>query len=136
MSVRLFFVCLLLAACSGEPSDLRVWTPEDHAHPPETQVDPNRVPQQEVPDLTVGELLWMRNCARCHGSNGQGGSQVAISFASADWQASYDDAGIARVIAGGKAPNMPAFANLLTPEQIAELVKQIRLFGDTRPARE
>ena len=103
--------------------------PEDHAHPPETQIDPNRVPQQEVPDLTVGEMLWMRNCARCHGTDGQGGNQVALSFTSGEWQASRDDAAIARVIAGGKAPNMPAFANLLTPEQIAELVKQVRRFG-------
>ena len=64
MSFRLIVACLWMAACSSEASDLRVWTPEDHAHPPETQIDPNRVPQQEVPDLTVGELLWMRNCAQ------------------------------------------------------------------------
>jgi mono/diheme cytochrome c family protein len=118
-----------MAACSSEPENLRVWTPEDHAHPPETEVDPNRVPQQEVPDLTVGELLWMRNCARCHGSNGQGGSKVALNFATTEWQSSIEDAAIARTIAGGKAPNMPAFANLLTPAQIEELVEQVRKFG-------
>jgi mono/diheme cytochrome c family protein len=121
-------VCLLMAGCSNEPQALREWTPADHAHPPDTQIDPNRVPQNEAPDLTVGELLWMRNCARCHGSNGQGG-QVALNFTTAEWQRSRDDAYIARAIAAGKAPNMPAFANLLTPEQIQELVKQVRRFG-------
>ena len=127
---RRTLVCLLVAVgCSGEPTELRVWTPEDHAHPPDTQIDPNRVPQQEVPDLTVGELLWMRNCARCHGANGQGGREVALNFTTSEWQASLEDAAIARAIAAGKAPNMPAFANLLTPEQIAELVKQVRRFG-------
>ena len=121
--------CLRMAAYSGEPENLRVWTPEDHAHPPETQIDPNRVPQQEVPDMTVGELLWMRNCARCHGANGQGGRQVALDFTTREWQSSIDDASIARTIAAGKAPNMPAFASLLTPDQIERLVEQVRLFA-------
>jgi len=112
-----------MAACSNGSEDLREWTPADHAHPPETQIDPNRVPQKDAPDLSVGELLWMRNCATCHGADGQGGRQVAISFAT------VDDAAIARTIAAGKPPTMPAFADLLTPEQIQELVKQVRKFG-------
>lgn len=128
MLIRVMVVCLLLAGCSNESQKLRVWTPEDHAHPPETQIDPNRVPQQERPDLTVGELLWMRNCARCHGAEGRGGPQVALNFTAVEWQQSIDDAQIARTIAAGKAPNMPAFASLLTPEQIGELVKHLRQF--------
>ena len=118
-----------MAACSGGSEDLREWTAADHAHPPDTQIDPTRVPQKEAPDLSVGELLWMRNCARCHGTEGQGGSQVGISFAAAEWQGSIDDATIARTIAGGKPPTMPAFADLLTAQQIQELVKQVRKFG-------
>jgi len=129
VAFRLFITCLLVAGCSSDPGDLRVWTAEDHAHPPDTQIDPNRVPQKDVPDLSVGELLWMRNCARCHGSNGQGGREVALNFGSEQWQNGVDDAVIARTIAAGKAPNMPAFASLLTPEQIEELVKQVRKFG-------
>ena len=130
MSNRAIMACLLLAGCSGEPRALREWTPADHAHPPDTQIDPNRVPQQEAPNLTVGELLWMRNCARCHGSNGRGGAEVALDFSAAEWQGSLDDATIARTIAAGKAPNMPAFASLLTSEQIEELVKHVRRFGE------
>ncbi len=87
------------------------------------------MPQKDAPDLTVGELLWMRNCARCHGADGQGGREVAISFASLEWQGGIEDATIARTIAGGKPPTMPAFADLLTPQQIRELVKQVRKFG-------
>jgi mono/diheme cytochrome c family protein len=127
--IRIMVVCLLMAACSGDPEGLRVWTPEDHAHPPDTQIDPNRVPQQERPDLTVGELLWQRNCARCHGTDGQGGREAQINFASTEWQSGIDDAAIARTIAGGKPPTMPAFAELLTPEQIAELVEHVRTLG-------
>jgi cytochrome c oxidase cbb3-type subunit 3 len=122
-------MCLFVAGCSSDASELRAWTPEDHAHPPDTQIDPSRVPQKEAPDMSVGELLWVRNCAACHGSNGQGGMQVALNFTTAEWQSNIDDAQIARTIAGGKPPTMPAFADLLTQEQIAELVKHVRAFG-------
>ena len=118
--------CLFMAACSSDPATLRVWTSEDHAHAPDTQIDRNRVPQLERPDMTVGELLWQRNCAVCHGTDGQGGRQVKLSFASGEWQAGISDATIARTIAGGNPPTMPAFADLLTPEQIAKLVSHVR----------
>lgn len=129
MSIRIMVACLLMAACSSQPEDLRVWTPEDHAHLPDTQVDPNRVPQLERPDMTVGELLWQRNCARCHGTDGQGGREAQLNFGDASWQGGIDDAAIARTIAGGKPPTMPAFADLLTPEQIAALVTHVRALG-------
>lgn len=129
MRIRMTIACLLLAACSSEPAQLRVWTPEDHAHAPDTQIDPNRVPQLERPNLTVGELLWQRNCARCHGTDGQGGREAKLSFATVDWQNGISDATIARTIAAGKPPTMPAFAELLSPEQIMELVKHLRTLG-------
>jgi mono/diheme cytochrome c family protein len=50
-------------------------------------------------------------------------------LASAEWQNGISDVNIARTIAGGKAPAMPAFADLLTQEQIGELVKQVRKLG-------
>jgi mono/diheme cytochrome c family protein len=79
-----------------------------------------------MPQLTVGELLWQRNCARCHGTEGRGGREVQISLASPEWQSQIDDAAIARTIAGGKPPGMPAFAELLSPKQITALVTHIR----------
>lgn len=124
--------CLLVAGCSNEPPELRTWTPEDHAHPPDMEIDPNRVPQQEISRLTVGELLWQQNCARCHGTDGQGGREAQLSFASAEWQRQIDDAAIARTIAGGKAPNMPAFGDLLSPKQITALVTHIRTMAPGR----
>jgi mono/diheme cytochrome c family protein len=122
-------VCLLLAACSNEPEPLRVWTAADHAHPPDNMIDPTRVPQQERPDLTVGELLWQGQCARCHGPAGRGGPQVSVNFASAEWQESRADGDISKVIAMGNPPNMPPFADLLSGSQIEELVKHIRTFA-------
>lgn len=129
MLVKIIMASLLLAGCSNEPRNLRTWTPEDHAHAPDMQIDPNRVPQADAPRMTVGELLWQQNCARCHGTDGRGGRQVQLSFASEQWQSQIDDAQIARTIAGGKPPNMPAFADLLTPKQITSLVGHIRTLG-------
>lgn len=129
MLIRVMVACLWMAACSSEPANLRVWTPADHAHAPDTQVDPNRVPQLERPDMTVGELLWQRNCARCHGTDGQGGREAKVRFTDSPWQAGISDAEIARTIAEGKPPAMPAFADLLAPGQIDALVEHVRTLG-------
>ena len=129
--IRIMVACLFMAACSGEPAPLQVWTPQDHAHLPDTQVDPNRVPQQDRPDLTVGELLWQRNCAVCHGTDGQGGREAKVNFSAAEWQDGISDATVARTIARGNPPTMPAFAELLSQEQIEKLVKHVRTLGST-----
>ncbi|MCZ6806235.1 MAG: cytochrome c [Deltaproteobacteria bacterium] len=136
---RLILACLLPlvcsvvvffgVACSNEQEPLQVWTAADHVHPPDNLVDPTRVPQQERPDLTVGELLWQGRCARCHGPTGQGGAEASLDLTSVDWQATLDDEAIARIIANGKPPAMPSFADLLSGTQIKELVKHIRAFG-------
>ncbi len=126
MLIRIMVVCLYMAACSSEPTDLQVWTVADHAQPPDTQVDPNRVPQLERPDMSVGELLWQRNCAVCHGTDGRGGREAKVNFASSEWQQGISDATIARTIVGGKPPAMPAFAELLSPDQITHLVTHLR----------
>ena len=126
MLIRIMVACLLMAACSNDSANLQVWSPEDHAHLPDSQIDPNRVPQLERPDLTVGELLWQRNCAVCHGTDGQGGREAKVSFATTEWQSGISDATIARTIAGGNPPTMPAFADLLTPDQITALVTHLR----------
>lgn len=107
---------------------MREWAAADHAHPPENLVDPTRVPQQERPDLTVGELLWQGRCARCHGPDGRGGGQAPVNMASPEWQARLDNAQIARTIAAGKPPAMPAFGDLLSADQIEALVLHIRQF--------
>ena len=97
-------------------------------------IDPTRVPQQERPDLTVGELLWQGQCARCHAPTGTGGAQAPVNFTSVEWQSGIDDKTIAKTIAAGKPPNMPSFADVLSGEQIRELVKRIRRFGGGQDA--
>ena len=57
MEFRIAIACLFVAACSSGAGELRELTPAYHAHPPDTQIDPTRVPQKDMPDLSVGELL-------------------------------------------------------------------------------
>lgn len=119
---------VVLAACSGEAQPLREWQPSDHAQPPNSQIDPNRVRGSERPEISVAELLWQKHCARCHGSEGRGGAEATIDFSAAEVQARLSDSAIASTIANGKPP-MPAFAAELDASQIEELVAYVRQFG-------
>ena len=125
----LLFSCYLWIACSNEREGLREWTPNDHVQPPSHEIDPSRVPKQVQSEVNVGELLWMKNCAQCHGIQGQGSSQVSLDLQQASWQQKTADADIASVIVKGKPP-MPAFAAVLSESQIAELVKYVRTLSN------
>ena len=126
MRFSTLWVCLLVG-CSPGPEPLREWTPSDHAQPPNGQIDPHRVPGDTRATVSVGDLLWQKQCARCHGLDGRGGPDAPVNFANAQWQDEASDAAIARIIAAGKPP-MPAFGNLLTESQLVALVEHVRGF--------
>ena len=79
-------------------------------------------------------------CASCHGADGAANSPTAAAlnpkpraFTDAKWQASVDDAHIAKVIkeggaAVGLSPTMAPWGASLSDEQIAEIVKVVRSF--------
>ena len=74
-------------------------------------------------------LLYARNCAGCHGRDGQGGP--AIGLGDPVYLAIADDATIRRVTAGGvPGTAMPAFAQhsggMLTDDQINVIIGGIR----------
>jgi mono/diheme cytochrome c family protein len=90
--------------------------------------------------LTQGAELFAAGCAGCHGPQGSGAADSTIGFekpstypdftscaqtspeVQADWWAVIHDGGKAR----GFSRIMPAFGDLLTPEQITSLVHYIR----------
>jgi len=90
--------------------------------------------------LTDGAELFAAGCAGCHGPRGSGASDSTIGFekpstypdftaceqtspeVQADWWAVIHDGGQAR----GFSRIMPAFGDLLNPEQITALVRYIR----------
>jgi mono/diheme cytochrome c family protein len=93
--------------------------------------DHDPVEEQVVrPNMIVDfNLLYAKNCAGCHGTDGKGG--VAIALADPVYLAIADDATIQRVTAGGVAgTSMPAFAQhaggMLTDDQVNVIAKGIR----------
>jgi len=89
-------------------------------------------PGPEVPrpeEVTSFEPLYGRNCAGCHGANGENGA--ATDLANPGYQALIDDASLRDVIAHGeKGTLMPGFAlesgGTLTNQQIDALVQGMR----------
>lgn len=87
---------------------------------------------------TDGEALYARHCASCHGAAGGGDGWNApalpvppTAHSDADLMSTRPDDTLYDGIAGGAwvldgSPRMPAFADLLTPEQIRALVAHIR----------
>jgi len=138
---RLFPVLGLLLAlpgCDDEPRDRREWRASDHVQP--EQPDPSRSaaePAAEPDPETVRRAvtaLWLERCAGCHGAEGRGdgaqapgGAQIA-DFTSAAWQASREDADLARAIRMGQGL-MPAFGSMINERGIAVLVDHVRSMG-------
>lgn len=95
-----------------------------------------------VADLRDGQAIFQAGCAGCHGPRGQGMPDTTVGFAKPDtfpdfsqcdqttpevdidWKSIIRSGGRAR----GFSPIMPAFGDLLTPEQINAVVRYIRSF--------
>ena len=74
--------------------------------------------------------LFKANCAKCHGDDGKGQTEEgkkkgARDLSNAKWQATISDERMIRSITRGR-DMMPAFGKGPTPEQIKELVKEVR----------
>lgn len=80
---------------------------------------------------------WENHCQKCHGADGKGktpaGKKLKLKdYTSAEVQAAMDDAKITHEIAdgiteGGKEKMKP-YKDVLTPEEIKDLVAHIRKF--------
>ena len=74
--------------------------------------------------------LFKQYCAKCHGEDGKGQTEEgkkkgARDLSNAKWQATISDERMIRSITRGR-DMMPAWGKALTPEQIKELVKEVR----------
>jgi mono/diheme cytochrome c family protein len=67
--------------------------------------------------------LYKSKCAMCHGADGA--KAAGHDFSSAEVQ-KKSDADLTAVIADGKPPKMPKYADKLKPEEIKGLVDYIR----------
>jgi mono/diheme cytochrome c family protein len=78
--------------------------------------------------------LWKANCAKCHGEDGkaqteEGKKKGARDLTNAKWQRTISDERMVRSITRGR-DMMPAWGKVLTPEQIKELVKEVRTLAN------
>ncbi|HLO13807.1 MAG TPA: c-type cytochrome, partial [Anaerolineales bacterium] len=72
-----------------------------------------------------GSQVFANVCARCHGANGEGGFGPALN--TQDFQSKYDDQALLDTITKGhKATPMIAWGDVLSPNQLQELVLYIR----------
>jgi cytochrome c551 len=71
-------------------------------------------------DATNGEAVFGANCASCHGVDGTGGSGPNIIG-----EAGEDDAEWVEIILGGE-DTMPAFVDVLTDQEIADVLAWLK----------
>jgi len=82
--------------------------------------------------LEADRTVFANTCARCHNADGSGNIAVGIpNFADPRWQDTHSDAELKAAITNGLNGRMPAFASVLTPEQIEVMVKRV-----VRPLRD
>jgi len=80
----------------------------------------------DVPQPTAsGRVVYGQLCAQCHGDRGQGG--LGTAFGDQGWQSANSDAAIFDAInLGHEATAMIAWGEILTSQQIEQLVAHIR----------
>ncbi len=86
------------------------------------------------PNSSAVKALFAQNCARCHGADGRGQTELGALYGAQDltdakWQKRYSDKRFARSIARGRG-GMPSFAKKLSPEEIKSLVAYVRTLKD------
>jgi quinohemoprotein ethanol dehydrogenase len=93
-------------------------TLEEVAPPVMSAVREDEAAENEVvvaePDIESGRLVFSQTCAFCHGADGSGGHE-GPSLAAAD-----DRAFVTVTVRGGRG-DMPAFGNILTAQEIADV---------------
>ena len=74
-------------------------------------------PAAAKPPVPPGQLLYQKNCMRCHGANGKKGANGAHDLTKSNLNAF----GRTYLVANGMG-KMPAFGKTLTPAQVQQVV--------------
>jgi mono/diheme cytochrome c family protein len=132
-SIQALVLCGMLAACGREETQPAAPAPAPAAAPA----------QPAGFSLVDAEKLYVELCAQCHGARGAGNGMRATevqppprNFQDPDWQRSFDDAYIERIIveggaALGKSADMPAHPELRDhPERVTGLRRFIRTLAE------
>lgn len=107
-------------------------TPDEDATPapdetPEAEETPDATPEDEVAEID-GEAIFMRECAACHGEDGEGNEQDGSRIPPHNGNpivTADDPISVISVVLTGRG-GMPRFDGVLTDEEIAAVVSYIR----------
>jgi cbb3-type cytochrome c oxidase subunit III len=79
-----------------------------------------------VESQTSGRAVYVKNCARCHGSDGKGQSELGKSLDTPDLTQERPSSGrIVSVVKNGDG-SMPAFGKKLTAKQISAVSSYVK----------
>ncbi|MDQ2792780.1 MAG: cytochrome c [Bacteroidota bacterium] len=70
-----------------------------------------------TPPVLPGQLIFQKNCVRCHGANGKRGANGAHDLT----KSNLNEFGRTYLVTNGMG-KMPAFGKKLTPEQVQQVV--------------
>ncbi len=131
----------ILFACGGNASQSAPSSPATSVPtaPPDYEGQTNPFSGQ-TEAVTAGEKIFKSNCASCHGDEGKGDGPVSMSLEPkpanlADSMGNFSDAYLFwRINEGGQmAPfhsAMPAWRNILSKEQIWQVITFLRTLGN------
>ena len=81
-------------------------------------------PRSAIPRCGELSVAYQKRCASCHDSTGKGVAGTHTpDFSNANWQRSKTDAELTHAIKDGTEGGMPAFGNLLSGDQIDQIVR-------------
>jgi cytochrome c6 len=79
-----------------------------------------------VENQTSGRAIYMKNCARCHGSDGKGESELGKSLDTPNLTQERPSSGRTISIVKNGDGSMPAFGKKLTAKQITAVANYVK----------
>lgn len=105
---------LILTACAGETFDTTF------VHQPETLI-------------SEGEMVYLRNCSRCHNLDGGGFPRIYPNLDGNPLVTLHDPVPVIETVLNGQG-SMPGFKNSLSDEELASVISYIRnAWGNEAP---
>lgn len=79
-----------------------------------------------------GKVLFMSNCASCHGNNGEG--KIGPCLTDSDWKYGSSDEELLKTINKGRPAGMPAWGSFLKPDQVQAVAAYVHSISNTTTA--
>jgi mono/diheme cytochrome c family protein len=88
-------------------------------------------PPSAAPDAALGEAVWTKRCAGCHGDDGKGDTRVGRKFKVADfsdptWPGEWTQPKVEQLVQDGIDKKMPAWRDRLSMEEIRAVAQYAR----------